>query len=308
MAEWKPEIEVSEKLVRGLLARQFPELPVHSLESLGAGWDNTVFLVNRTWVFRFPHRQVALPGVRLEMTVLPRLAPHLQLPIPSPVFLGQGSPDYPWPFFGARMVPGHESATFQLSAEERTALAPQLARFLRTLHAPELREALRPILPSDSLLRTDMTTRLPKTRLKLDELRHLGLETFENELAEVFEAAQRLPPPTATALVHGDLHFRHLLLEERQQLSGIIDWGDLHLGDPATDLQLYWSFLPQEGREAFLAEYGPISPDSLLRARVVAVFIAAALVSYGHQEGLTDVTREALWGLRQAAVSTSGAV
>jgi hypothetical protein len=31
------------------------------------------------------------------------------------------------------------------------------------------------------------------------------------------------------------------------------------------------------------------------------VFIAAALASYGHQEGMADVTREALWGLRQAA-------
>ncbi|HVG62452.1 MAG TPA: phosphotransferase [Hyalangium sp.] len=301
MAEWKPEIEVSEELVRGLLARQFPELPVHSLEPLGTGWDNTVFLVNRTWVFRFPHRQVAFPGVQTEMTILPRLAPHLQLPIPTPVFLGQSSQNYPWPFFGARLVPGRESATFQLSAEERTALAPQLARFLRTLHAPELCEALRPHLPPDAMLRTDMATRLPKTRQKLDELRHLGLETFEDALAEMFEAAQRLPPPTATALVHGDLHFRHLLLEERQQLSGIIDWGDLHLGDPATDLQLYWSFLPQAGREVFLSEYGPVSPDSLLRARVVAVFIAAALASYGHQEGMADVTREALWGLRQAA-------
>ncbi|HVG62302.1 MAG TPA: phosphotransferase, partial [Hyalangium sp.] len=104
-------------------------------------------------------------------------------------------------------------------------------------------------------------------------------------------------------LVHGDLHFRHLLLEERQQLSGIIDWGDLHLGDPAVDLQLYWSLLPREGRAAFLAEYGPVSPDSLLRARVVAVFLAASLASYGHHEGLTAVTREALWGLRQAAGS-----
>lgn len=303
MAEWKPEIEVSEELARGLLARQFPELPVHSLEPLGTGWDNTVFLVNGTWVFRFPRRERALPGVRTEMTVLPKLAPNLPLPIPSPVFLGQGSPDFPWPFFGARGVPGHESATFQLSAEERTALAPQLARFLRALHAPELCEALRPILPPDTLRRTDMATRLPKTRQKLDELRHLGLETCEEALAEVFEAAQQLPPPTATALVHGDLHFRHLLLEERQQLSGIIDWGDLHLGDPAVDLQLYWSFLPHAGREAFLAEYGTVSPDSLLRARVVAAFLAASLASYGHQEGLTDVTREALWGLRQAAGS-----
>jgi aminoglycoside phosphotransferase (APT) family kinase protein len=302
MAEWKPELEVSERLVRELLAQQFPELPGPTVQRLSAGWDNTVFLVNGAWVFRFPHRQVALAGVRTEMEVLPRLAPHLPLPIPHPVFLGRGSQAYPWPFFGARLVPGQESAAFQLSAGERAALAPQLARFLRALHAPELCAALRPLLPPDTQRRTDMAARLPKTRQRLEELRRLGHETFEEALAEMFEAAQSLPPPVSTALVHGDLHFRHLLLAERAQLSGIIDWGDLHLGDPAVDLQLYWSFLPPEGREAFLAEYGPVTPDGLLRARVVAVFLSAVLASYGHQEGLKDVEREALWGLRQAAM------
>jgi hypothetical protein len=52
MAEWKPEIEVSEEFARGLLARQFLELSVHSLKPMGTGWDNTVFLVNDIWVFR----------------------------------------------------------------------------------------------------------------------------------------------------------------------------------------------------------------------------------------------------------------
>lgn len=104
-------------------------------------------------------------------------------------------------------------------------------------------------------------------RQRLADVKRLGLAAPEEALAEIFEAAQWLPPPEATALVHGDLHFRHLLLTGRQQLSGIIDCGDLHLGDPAVDLHLYWSLLPSAGREAFLAEYSPVSPDSLLRAR-----------------------------------------
>src|SRR5690606_41432769 len=37
-------------------------------------------------------------------------------------------------------------------------------------------------------------------------------------------------------LLHGDLHFRNMLVNENGIVSGIIDWGDLSIGHPACDL------------------------------------------------------------------------
>jgi aminoglycoside phosphotransferase (APT) family kinase protein len=99
---------------------------------------------------------------------------------------------------------------------------------------------------------------------------------------------------------HGDLHFRHVLVDDGRT-SGVIDWIDLCRGDPALDLQLVWSILPPEARDAFFAAYGDVDGTTLLRARVVALFLAAALLEFAHHEGLARVEREALASLDRAS-------
>ena len=44
-----------------------------TLRPLGAGWDNTVFLVNESFVFRFPRREIAVACMEAEIRVLPGL-------------------------------------------------------------------------------------------------------------------------------------------------------------------------------------------------------------------------------------------
>jgi hypothetical protein len=80
----------------------------------------------------------------------------------------------------------------------------------------------------------------------------------------------------------------------------VIDWGDVCRGDPSVDLPLYWSSLTPEGRADFLAAYGPVSDEQLLRSRVIAVFLCAVLARYGEAEGFDDLAREARAGLERA--------
>jgi aminoglycoside phosphotransferase (APT) family kinase protein len=84
--------------------------------------------------------------------------------------------------------------------------------------------------------------------------------------------------------VHGDLYGRHLLVADGA-LVGVIDWGDVHVGDPAIDLSIGWTFLPRAARPAFLAAYGPVDGDGLARARTVALHYATALLAYGRAKG-----------------------
>jgi aminoglycoside phosphotransferase (APT) family kinase protein len=114
------------------------------------------------------------------------------------------------------------------------------------------------------------------------------------------DRAIALPQPEPRAVCHGDLHFRQLLVD-RGELSGIIDWVDVCRSDPGVDLQLVWSWLPPTAREGFLDEYGPVTEESLLRARVLALFLSAVLLRYGSAEGMPTVTAEALAGLRRAS-------
>jgi hypothetical protein len=54
--EWTPEIVVDEALARRLLGEQFPELEPSELRLAGEGWDNTAWLVDGRFLFRFPRR------------------------------------------------------------------------------------------------------------------------------------------------------------------------------------------------------------------------------------------------------------
>jgi aminoglycoside phosphotransferase (APT) family kinase protein len=287
--EWSPEIVVDEPLARVLLRAQFPDLELVSLRLAGEGWDNTAWLVDERWLFRFPRRKIALDGVGRELRVLPALAPLLPLPVPQPVFVGRPAPEFPWPFFGGPVVPGRELAESELDDDVRAELARPLGRFLRALHGAELAIEL----PRDPVSRADMRFRVPRARERLAEL-GVADQRAEAILAAGFE----LPPSKRFTLVHGDLHLRHVLVEDGG-LSGVIDWGDVCRADPAIDLVLVWSALPPAARAAFFDEYGPVGEDGLLRARVLSLFLCAVLALHARAVGLERVERGSLDGLER---------
>jgi aminoglycoside phosphotransferase (APT) family kinase protein len=300
MAAWAAEVHVGEELARELIAEQFTPLPRRSVELLSEGWDYVVHLVDGEWAFRFPRRAVVVSSTEREIAVLGLLAPHLPVGVPEPIYVGRPTERFAWPFFGARFLPGVEAGEATLSDNERVQLARPLARALRALHHPALLAELGSLLPFDPIRRADMALRVPRTRVELAAVCELGLWEPRPGLDELLERAASLPPPEPRAICHGDLHFRQLLVDGGQ-LTGIIDWVDVCRSDPGVDLQLAWSWMPPAARDEFLDEYGPVTEDSLLRARVVALFLNGALARYGSAEGMPTVVAEALSGLHRAS-------
>jgi len=299
VAEWDAEVAIDEELVRGLLVEQFPSLDANSARLVGEGWDNAVWLVEEQWAFRFPRRQIAIPGVERELSVLPRLVPLLPVPIPEPRFVGMPSDRFSWPFFGAALLRGRELADADLADEERGELGAELGRLLRILHAPETVARVDPegALPVDFNRRADMAFRVPRTHERLAELGHP--ETAE--IVELLAEPASLPPSAGHALVHGDLHVRHVLVDGIS-MSGVIDWGDVCVGDPAIDLQLVWSLLPAAQRQSFFAEYGAVERETGLRARVLAVYLCAMLALYARSIRHASLERETLAGLERTLI------
>src|SRR5207237_3974481 len=78
---WDAEVVVDAGLARRLIG-QFPGLAAGSLRLLSEGWDRAAWLVNEQWVFGFPRRAVAVPGVEQEVRFLPQLAPLAPIPLP----------------------------------------------------------------------------------------------------------------------------------------------------------------------------------------------------------------------------------
>jgi aminoglycoside phosphotransferase (APT) family kinase protein len=302
MPVWDAEVTIDRALVHALLAEQFPELDASSARLLGEGWDNSAWVVEDEWVFRIPRRAIAVPLVEREIAVLPRLAPLVPLPVPEPVFIGRPSIDYPWPFFASRLLPGRELADAELEDRDRSTLGAELGRFLRTLHDVEI-ETVDPnrALPADPNGRADMGVRVPRVREQLGELERDGLWNPPDDVEGLLVHAEQLPPPGEIALVHGDLHVRHVLVD-RGVASGVIDWGDVCVGDPAIDLHLVWSLLPRDARNAFFETYGSVGDERRLRARVLAMSLASMLALYAHDVGHASLERESLAGLERTLV------
>jgi aminoglycoside phosphotransferase (APT) family kinase protein len=219
--------------------------------------------------------------------------------VPLPRFIGAPAGDYPWPWFGAAHLPGVELAESGWSDAERVTVGAEVGAFLRELHAGGLSGRVGSTLPVDPMRRADMPFRVAATRRRLDDLAAAHLWEPTREVEALLADAMVLPPPPRIAVLHGDLHVRHVLVDGGH-VTGIIDWGDVCAGDPSIDLSIAYGALLGEGRSALIDAYGPIDGLTELRARVIAVFLAAALLEYADDQRLAPLRAEALRALERA--------
>ena len=71
-----------------------------------------------------------------------------------------------------------------------------------------------------------------------------------DRLAAVWDAALASAWDAAPVWVHGDVAVGNLLVR-RGRLSAVLDFGTSAVGDPACDLVIAWTFLPDAAREVF---------------------------------------------------------
>ena len=272
-----------------LIAVQFPLLPAARATPLAPGGDNHVFLVDDVWVFRFPRHADAAAQLDRELQLLPRIAGHLPVATPSAAWRGRASSEFPWTFVGYRFLPAHAQLPTAATAES-------VGRFLRALHTIDVA-----VIDADSAGTIDVAAR---HRRALDELAGLDSARFPRS-DEVRALLNALATPAAAgrplAIVHADLSARHVLLDAAGNLTGVIDWGGLHVGDVARDLSIAYSLLPAPLRARFFAAYGAVDAETerLARFRALAHAITVARVAVTTSNGaLLDESSRSFANLR----------
>ncbi len=281
---WQATHAVTLPRARGLIADQWPALATAPLVPFGQGWDNDAFLLDDRYVVRFPRRALAVPLMALEARVLPWLATQTGLPIPAPVFVGRPGRGFPAPWAAYLRLPGRTADRVALAPAARRALAEPLGGWLRRLHGVDPAAAAAHGVPGDTLGRADADRRLALAEARLDALAAAHPARIARYRAGLASAYAALRPEdrhgSATPrLVHGDLYVRHLLLDGGAP-SGLIDFGDVHLGDPALDLAIGWLLLPPSAHPAFHSAYGGVDPHAWARARFRAVHHTVAVWQY----------------------------
>ncbi len=234
--------------VRRLLASQFPHwaaLPLRPVRSHGT--DNTIYRLGADMTVRLPRRPSAVAQVERERHWLPRLAPHLPLPIPVPLAVGEPGEGCAWPWSVCPWLAGENPVPGRI--EDEAGLARDLAAFvlaLRRIDSPQGPPPGRHNFGRGAPL----ALRDPAVRAALQAL----AGTIDVEATAAMWKRDLHAPvwDGAPMWIHGDLNAGNLLLRDGR-LSGVIDFGGMAVGDPACDLLAAWYLFGREARRAFRA-------------------------------------------------------
>lgn len=261
------EIEVTEQLVRALVAEQHPDLADLPIVPVTNGWDNAIVRVGDHLVARVPRRRLGADLVEHEHRWLPGLAARLPIPIAAPVRIGLPSTTYPWRWSICPWFDGDVAADAVL--RHPTQEARRLGAFVAALHTPAPDDA-----PSNPFRGQPVADLLPRVQANVDALGDdVDAAAVRSRLAALVDVAEWEGPPV---WLHGDLHSANLVASQGA-IGAVLDFGDITSGDPAVDLAIAWMLFGPDDRETFRNAAGggaPIDDATWSRGQAWALHFA----------------------------------
>lgn len=245
------------------------------MDDFDNGWDARAVLVDGKWVDRTPRRPEVEAPLRRETVLLPWLAPQVPLPVPEPVVVSQAPLRVRHRLISGVPCPG-------VDAEQGEAVG----RFVRALHDVPVSSA---------------------RRLGVPDWQPIALPRFHQDVLPMIAAVERALVEPATqllercarapkgALVHSDLGPDHIRVDGGV-VSGIIDWTDACIGDPALDLAWVVFGTQPAFAEAVKAAYGA-NQDLVRRAQDWRLLGPWYEVTYGLDLGDPGYVRSGMDGV-----------
>ncbi|MCF6136367.1 phosphotransferase family protein [Pseudalkalibacillus berkeleyi] len=215
----------------------YPSLEIQSVQWNHYGQNNDILFLNHQWVFRFPKHDEAAHTLQTECEQLGYIYPHISLPIPVPVFQNTDTNILGQSFVGYPLIPGtplYPETVQSLTPSSKESLAKDLATFLHELHSIPTSNAPGKVISghSSSQFWSTMYENISQSLFT-----YIRVEK-QSEIKQHFE--QYLNDQSnftfTPKLIHGDFGMSNILFDEKEkQLSGIVDFGSSHIGDPAID-------------------------------------------------------------------------
>lgn len=270
------QITTDADLVRRLLKAQFPHWASLAIEPIASGGTaNAIYRLGDHMAVRMP-LQLG-PGkteqIDKEHQWLPKFVALVPLSVPVPLAKGEPAENYPCPWTVCEWLDG-ENATLNRLADPVKAAA-ELARFIRALQ--QIDPTLGPAPGAHNFFRgVPLAQRDSVTREAIASSEGL-VDT--DAVASAWEADLNAPPwEESPVWIHGDLAPGNLLVVEGR-LAGVIDWGGLGVGDPATDMLPAWNLFVGESRDAFRAALS-VADATWARGRGLALSQALVALPY----------------------------
>lgn len=227
-----------------------PSVKEENIEVFDDGWDYVVFVVNNTQVFRFPRREDYVKTLPKEVAFLDKFSSQSPVKVPKLTLhkMSNGTPYVTYSF-----IPGIQfkrDVIQDYSQQELHDIAKQIGDFLTVLHAFPL-ETARTLGFEELDSIKSWSDRLNK--IKKVVYPHIS-ETEQAWTTELFSDFIEMitQNPFENKLTHSDIMPEHIIVNpQTHQLSGIIDFSDMCIADPAYD----FTFLRKYGLDFLNTAY-----------------------------------------------------
>jgi aminoglycoside phosphotransferase (APT) family kinase protein len=265
------ETTIDVALVRGLVGDQFPELAHLDCREVAEGFDNSLWRLGDDLVARLPRRAVAAELLANEVRWLGVAAAHVSLATPLPLRAGSPSDRFAWPWSIGTWIDGAPGD--EVDAGVRDAGAGTLATFLREMHAAAPHDAPRSPVRGVALATRDATF--------TENLHRVDGHLDEAAVRALWSRALDTPPfDGPPRWLHGDPHPGNMVYCDGA-LVGVVDFGDLCAGDPATDLAGGFLSLSANALDTFVDAYGGLDEGTLWRTIGWATYFGVMMTSLG---------------------------
>ncbi len=205
----------------------------------------------RRWVLRIPRRAEVSAKVEPEARVLAMLKNRLPFAVPDWRVANAELVAYPMLEDSTAMViqPGSSTPDWVVPQDSEV-FAESFATALAALHA----------VPISAAVDAGMLIRTPtQARQKVaDDVDRVRREFVVND--KRLHRWQRWLDddsswPDFSVVVHGDLYVGHVLIDNTERVSGMIDWSEARVDDPAIDMAAHLMVFGEEGLAKLLLTY-----------------------------------------------------
>jgi aminoglycoside phosphotransferase (APT) family kinase protein len=269
---WPPaELTIDAALVSSLLVSQFPHLSDLACHHVAEGFDNSLWRLGDDLVIRIPRRASAVELTLNELRWLPEAAAHVSLRTPLPLMAGVPEHGYPWPWSITSWIEGIPGDDVDLDNNGPSAAA--MATFLRELHVDAPSGA-----PRNPFRGVALNERSVVFKERLAQVQTI---VEVEPLLEIWEKCVAAPLwSSSPRWLHGDFHPGNTVYRNGE-LAGVVDFGDLCAGDPATDLAGGLMSLPFHALDDFFGTYCIADSNTLQRTVGWALLFGVFMVTLG---------------------------
>ncbi len=217
--------------------KEFPKIKWEKAEHNAEGWDHYVIILDDKYVFRFPRTKKYLDVLKNEILLLSYLKDKVNITIPEYIYIAKDKS-----FAGYILIPGIQlkKKVFEpLPDKTKNIIAKQIADFLSSLHKVShnaVKKYKTKTVDAKKKYKDLILNTYKYIFPRISKKDQLLIDDYLKEFKNYLKVPKKV-------LTHNDLYSKHILLGgNKKSISGIIDFSDRRIDDPARDFSELWDY------------------------------------------------------------------